>query len=71
MSSSYPSDIHGRPQRERVIYPISTSPSAMASLCLAVLAFLPTFRFLPFGPSSPGSPTGVAAPDGLLLPSSK
>ena len=50
--------------------PQAPLPSAMASLCLAVLAFLlMAFRF----PGAAGSATsiGVAAPDGLLLPSSK
>lgn len=45
-------------------------PSAIASRSLAVLAFLlMAFRF----PGTGGSTTsiGVAAPDGLLLPSSK
>jgi len=49
---------------------ISISPSAMASRCLAVLAFLLLIRrFL--APLASGSPlTGVAVPEGLL-PSSK
>ena len=47
-------------------YYISISPSAMASRCFVVLAFLPPpFRFLPARPSV-GSTTGVAVPEACL-----
>lgn len=45
-------------------------PSAMASLCFAVLAFL-LMPFLLPGAAGSGTSIGVAAPEGLLLPSSK
>ena len=54
--------------------PRSPSASAIASLCFAVFAFfdkpLPLPFLAPFAVLSPAS-IGVAAPEGLLLPSSK
>ena len=45
-------------------------PSAIASLCLAVFAFL-LMAFLFPGAGGSATSIGVAAPEGLLLPSSK